>query len=196
LYFQCRQNCITAIGFLCLHNLPAHGILHRWNEVHITDALFVPLTIPYVAPLWILSHVIKPNVRDCRRRCNSPPPGRADRSRDRRQGRRDRAAAGGAVLRRACAAGRCAGHRQDDAGQDAGALARLHLQPHPVHARPAAQRHHRRQHLQPEDGRLRVSRRADPGARWCWPTRSTAPARAHNRLCSRRWRSARSRSTA
>ena len=33
-------------------------------------------------------------------------------------------------------------------------------------------------------------------AQWCWPTRSTAPRPRRSRRCSKRWRSARSRSTA
>ena len=62
--------------------------------------------------------------------------------------------------------------------------------PHPVHARPAALRRDRAEHLQPEDAGVRVP----PGpifATSCWRTRSTAPRRAPSRRCWRRCRSAR-----
>ena len=46
--------------------------------------------------------------------------------------------------------------RQDQARQGAGPLHRLLGAPHPVHPRPAAQRRHRRERLQPGEPRLRV----------------------------------------
>ncbi len=53
--------------------------------------------------------------------------------------------------------------RQDDARQEPGAQHRLQLQAAPVHARPAAERRHRRLDLQPADRRVRVSARPDRG---------------------------------
>ena len=52
------------------------------------------------------------------------------------------------VRRRPCAARRRARPGQDAAGADAGAGARPEVQPHSVHARPDAVRHHRHQHHQ------------------------------------------------
>ena len=51
--------------------------------------------------------------------------------------------------------------RQDHPRPQPRRLGRLQLPAHPVHARPAAQRRHRRLHLQPEDRRLRVPPRPD-----------------------------------
>ena len=87
--------------------------------------------------------------------------GGGDRHRRQARGGRDRdhRAAG----RGPPAGGRRSGRRQDDAGEGARQERRLQRQPHPVHARPAAGRHHRRQHLQP--GRPRVRVQARPGVR-------------------------------
>ena len=69
--------------------------------------------------------------------------------------RPDRAARRGAPAHR----GR-ARRRQDDAGQGAGPVDRLHGAAGAVHPRPAAQRHHRRERLQPGAARVRVQARA------------------------------------
>ena len=68
-------------------------------------------------------------------------------------------------------------------------------QPHPVHARPAAVRRHRRVGVEPGRQRVRVPARRRVRRTSCSPTRSTARRRRRSRRCSRRWRSARSRST-
>ena len=67
---------------------------------------------------------------------------------------------------------------------------------HPVHARPAAVRRHRRHGLRPgaAAGSSSTPGRSSPTS--CSPTRSTAPRRRPSRRCSRSWRSARSPSTA
>ena len=65
-----------------------------------------------------------------------------------------------------------------------------------VHARPDARRHHRldgdRQHRRASS----ASARARSSPTCCWPTRSTGRRRRPSRRCWRRWRRARSRSTA
>ena len=75
-----------------------------------------------------------------------------------------------------------AGRGQDHAGQGAGPVGGLHLQAHAVHAGPAAQRHHRRLHLQPEDAGVRVPPRAghhaDPAGRRDQPRHAQDPERA------------------
>ena len=74
------------------------------------------------------------------------------------------------------------------------------VQPHPVHARPDALRHHRhRRHPGRPAARDAASSRS-PRARSsptsCSPTKSTAPRRRRRPRCSRRCRSTRSRSAA
>ena len=88
------------------------------------------------------------------------------------------------------------GHRQDHARQVRRAHPRLHVSTHPVHARPAAQRRHRRVVLQPARRRSSSSARARSSRRSSWPTRSTAPRRAPSRRCWNAWTSARSASKA
>ena len=66
------------------------------------------------------------------------------------------------------------------------------VQPHPVHARPDAGRHHRHQRHhrgRPTATRASSSSRARSSPRSCWPTRSTAPRPRRSRPCSRRCRS-------
>ena len=65
--------------------------------------------------------------------------------------------------------------RQDDARQGARPVGRLLGAPHAVHARPAAQRHHRRVDLQPGAPRVRVQARRDLRATSWSATRSTGP---------------------
>ena len=89
-----------------------------------------------------------------------------------------------------------AGRRQDEPGQGAGGVDRLHVEAGPVHARPAARRPRRRQHLPALDRAVPASSRARCSPTSCSPTRSTGPRRRPSRRCSRRWRSARSPSTA
>ena len=130
----------------------------------------------------------------CARRCAARDRERAPRGERRARGRRARsrgAAGRGPRARR----GR-AGRRQDDAGARAGALARLLVRAHPVHARPAAERRHRRQRVRPAHERVRVPAGPRLRATWCSRTRSTARRRARSRRCSSACRSARSRSTA
>ena len=86
--------------------------------------------------------------------------------------------------------------RQDDAGQGAGAVDRLLGAPHPVHPRPAAERHHRRLDLQPGDAASSSSSPARSSPTSWSATRSTAPRRRPSRRCWSAWRSARSPSTA
>ena len=98
--------------------------------------------------------------RPAGRRRDREPGGRADRDGDRRQARRDRPGADGVPGRRPRAD---RGHprcRQDDPGESPGPRPGPGLQAGPVHARPAARRHHRHDDLQPEDGPVRVPRRA------------------------------------
>ena len=66
------------------------------------------------------------------------------------------------------------------------------LRSHPVHARPAALRHHRLVGLRPARCELRVPARARSSATCCSATRSTAPRPRRRPRCWRRWRSARS----
>ena len=76
------------------------------------------------------------------------------------------------------------------------AVHRLPGPPHPVHARPAAQRHHRGQRLQPGDaGSSSSSRGRSSPTSWS-ATRSTGPRPRPSRRCWSAWRSARSPSTA
>ena len=71
------------------------------------------------------------------------------------------------------------------------------LPPHPVHARPPAERRHRRgASTTRRRPTFEFRRGPDLRARRCWPTRSTARRRARSPRCSRPWRSARSRWTA
>ena len=86
--------------------------------------------------------------------------------------------------------------RQDEPGEGAGRVDRLHVRADAVHARPAALRRRRRQRLEP---RRRASSSSGPGPSSptsCSATRSTGPRRRRSPRCSRRWRSARSPSTA
>ena len=87
------------------------------------------------------------------------------------------------------------GRRQDHAGQGDRALDRLLVPPHPVHARPAAHRRHRRERLQPGAAATSSSSRAPSSPTSCWATRSTAPAPRRSRRCWSAWRSGRSPST-
>ena len=65
----------------------------------------------------------------------------------------------------------------------------------PVHARPAAERRHRRQRLQPGDAASSSSSPARSSPTSSSATRSTAPRRRPSRRCWSAWRSARSPST-
>ena len=86
--------------------------------------------------------------------------------------------------------------RQDDARQGARPLDRLLGTPGPVHPRPAAQRHHRGQRLQPGDAGSSSSSRARSSPTSSSATRSTAPRPRRSPRCWSAWRSARSPSTA
>ena len=114
------------------------------------------------------------------------------------QARCHRTGAADAVRRRQQPDRRRARPGQDAAHRDAGPGARAEVQPHPVHARPDAVRHHRHGH---HPGR----RRRPAAARWCsrparssptscWRTKSTARRPRRSRRCSRRCRSTASRS--
>ena len=115
-------------------------------------------------------------------------------------GRRRRASADDAARRRPLLDHGHAGHGQDAARAHARERARPHVQAHPVHARPDADRRHGHRH--PRGGH--VARAAAPGrscrARCsrtcCSPTRSTARRRRRSPRCSRRCRSSRSRCAA
>ncbi len=88
-------------------------------------------------------------------------PGEGDELRHRGQARR-RAHGDHRAARRGAPAPRGrARRRQDDAGQDPRPHDRLLGPPRAVHAGPAAQRHHRRQRVQPGRPRLRVPARGD-----------------------------------
>ena len=91
------------------------------------------------------------------------------------------------------------GPGQDAAGPHARPGARPEVQPHPVHARPDAGRHHRHQHHHRDarrPARSSASSRARSSPRSCWPTRSTAPRPRRSRPCSKRCRSTASPSAA
>ena len=88
------------------------------------------------------------------------------------------------------------GGREDDAREGARALGRLPLLAAPVHARPAADRRHRRQRLQPARERVRVPARARSSRTSCSSTRSTARRRRRRPRCSSACRRTRSPSTA
>ena len=114
----------------------------------------------------------------------------------RRPGRRGLRPAGRPALRRPRADGGRARRRQDAAGAHP---RRRAVGRHPagaVHPRPDARRHHRvdgdRQHGRASS----ASARARSSPTCCSPTRSTGRRRRPSRRCSRRWRRARSRSTA
>ena len=98
--------------------------------------------------------------------------------------------------RRARAADRRAGTRQDPDGLDGRRGARPHVQPGAVHPRPDAERHHRhRDHRGGSDHRETrrsgsCTGRSSPTS--CWPTRSTARRPRPRRRCCRRCRSTRS----
>ena len=90
------------------------------------------------------------------------------------------------VRRRPCPARRRARPGQDAAGAHAQPGARPEFQPHPVHARPDAVRHHRHQHHQRNAGRQARLQLPDPARsspRSCWPTKSTGPRRKRSRPC-------------
>ena len=75
----------------------------------------------------------------------------------------------------------------------------LCLQPHPVHARPDADGHHRHRILQELPGGKRAfefAARARSSPTSCWPTKSTARRPRRRPRCSRRCRSTRSPSAA
>ena len=116
-----------------------------------------------------------------------------DRQAHRRPGAGDRGPAGRAVRARALPARRRARPGQDAADPDAGRRAGADVQPHPVHARPDAGRHHRHRGAGggPRDRppRVPVRARADLRATSCWPTRSTARRPRRRRRCCRRCRS-------
>ena len=86
------------------------------------------------------------------------------------------------------------GPGQDAGGQDARAGHRRQLPAHPVHARPAARRPDRHADLQPARRRVHHQARARSSPTSSSPTRSTAPPPRCRARCSRRCRSARSRS--
>ena len=110
---------------------------------------------------------------------------------DRRPARRDRAAGDLPVRPRPCAVDGRAGAGQDAAGQQAGRDDVAEVQPHPVHARPDADGHHRHRHP-PGHGRTAGGSSSSSTGRSSptssWPTRSTAPRRRPRRPCSRRCR--------
>ena len=72
----------------------------------------------------------------------------------------------------------------------------LEHQARPVHARPHAGRRDGLAGLRRPHRRVLVPRRARSSPTCCWPTRSTGRRPRRRRRCSRRWRSARCRSTA
>ena len=128
--------------------------------------------------------------REDRRRRRAGPRGRARRSARIVVGKDD-------VLERILAGILANGHvliedypgpRQDPHRAPAGPGARPRLPPHPVHARPAPQRHHRQLPLRPARGPLRVPGRARSSPTSCSPTRSTAPRPRRRRRCWRRCR--------
>ena len=136
-----------------------------------------------------------------RRSTSIREPGRPARPRARgdRQGRRRPGARRRPAARRGARAGPRpdrgpARERQDAARPGDGARARREVQAHPVHARHDARRDHRRQH-----DRRWASRSSCPASSSrtsSSPTRSTARRRAPRPRCSRRCRSAPSRSKA
>ena len=75
-------------------------------------------------------------------------------------------------------------HRQDLAGPRAGDLAVDHVEPDPVHSRPAALRRHRRLDLQPEPQRVRVPAR--PGLRQRGTRRRDQPRVAEDAISAAR----------
>ena len=83
---------------------------------------------------------------------------------DRRPGRRPGSDRGRPAGRRARPAGRAAGHGEDAAGAGLGAGHPRRVPPHPVHARPDAGRHHRREHL---PRRIRRPSNFRPGPVFC-----------------------------
>ena len=89
-----------------------------------------------------------------------------------------------------------AGHGQDDARPRDRPDDQRQAVADPVHARPAAGRHHRLARARPQDRRLRLPRRARSSPTSSSPTRSTGPRRRRSRRCSRRWPSGGSPSTA
>ena len=121
---------------------------------------------------------------------------RQRRHRRARQARLDRVRADGVARRRPPADRGRPGRRQDQPRQGARGIDRLHVEARPVHPRPAADRPRRRQRLRTLDREVPVPARARCSPTSCSPTRSTGPRRRRSRRCSRRWRSARSPSTA
>ena len=117
------------------------------------------------------------------------------RARRPRQARGDPAGARRADRRGAPADRGRAGRRQDDARQGHRPLDRLLVPPDPVHARPAADRRHRRQRLQPGARRLRVQARRDLREHRARRRDQPRQPRRRSRRCSSAWRSGRSRST-
>ena len=87
---------------------------------------------------------------------------------------------------------------QDARGEDAGKTSRGGSVARAVHAGPAAVGCHRRGNLscRPTRAVSSSSRRVRSSPTSCWPTRSTARRPRCSRRCSRRWKSARSRSPA
>ena len=85
---------------------------------------------------------------------------------------------------------------QDQPGQGAGRVDRLHVRPHAVHPRPAAVRRRRRDRVEPRRPASSSSAPARSSPTSCSATRSTGPRRRRSRRCSRPWTSARSPSTA
>ena len=112
---------------------------------------------------------------------------------DRRPGRGDRRTADLPLRPRPLPAGRRAGPGQDADDQHAGPDAEPVVQPHPVHARPDAGRHHRHGNpgREPHDrpARAAVPRRAAVRATSFWPTKSTARRRRRRPRCWKRCRS-------
>jgi hypothetical protein len=103
--------------------------------------------------------------------------------------RQDRAARAPAVLASPPGARAARGHprhRQDHAGQGAGGLQRLRLQAHPVHPRPAAQRHPGHRVSSTRARGPSASSRGPSSPTSSSPTESTAPRRAPSRRCWRR----------
>ncbi len=129
----------------------------------------------------------RPRPRPRRRRASR----RRHDERHRGQARRRADDRHGALRRRPPAHRGRARRRQDDARQGPRPLHRRDGPAHPVHARPAAQRRHRRQHLQPGRPALRVPARRRSSPTSSSATRSTAPRPRPSRRCSSRWRSGR-----
>ena len=93
---------------------------------------------------------------------------------------------GGPAGRRAPPPGGRAGGGQDAGRQGDGPQRLRGVPSHPVHARPAARRHHRQQPLSQPDAGVHLQSRVRSSPTWCWPTRSTGPRRGRKARCWKR----------